>query len=91
MVPKYLSEAGFKEEEIKIYDGELLHHKVILIDAEKVLMGSCNFFNGSIKRHEEHYMLAVSNELYDAFFKKFKELWTNNTTTYNNFKRYNNE
>ena len=42
VVPKYLSESGFKEEEIKIYDGELLHHKVILIDAEKVLMGSCN-------------------------------------------------
>lgn len=91
VVPKYLSDSGFREEKIRIYDGELLHHKIILIDAERVLMGSCNFFNGSIKRHEEHYMLAIGSELYDVFFEKFKELWRENSTTYSDFKRYNNE
>ena len=85
IVPKYLLENGFKREKIKIYNGELLHHKIILFDDENVLMGSCNFFNGSIKRHEEHYMLAISDELYDTFYNKFKELWTQNSSVYDSF------
>ena len=74
IIPKYLSAAGFDEDQILIYDGELLHHKIILIDEDIVLTGTCNFFNASLNRHEEHYMKIQSEELHEKFNERFAYL-----------------
>tara|TARA_A100001515_G_scaffold23731_3_gene18347 strand:- start:4440 stop:4916 length:477 start_codon:yes stop_codon:yes gene_type:complete len=75
LIPNYLNDC-----KVYIYDGELLHHKTILIDDDIVLTGTCNFFNASINRHEENYMLIKSKELkkcfeqrYDLLLQKSKE------------------
>jgi phosphatidylserine/phosphatidylglycerophosphate/cardiolipin synthase-like enzyme len=60
---------------VKIYSGELLHYKTVLIDDNIVLNGTCNFFNGSLNRHEEHYMKIISKELKLVFDKQFNKLW----------------
>ncbi len=46
VVPEYLSDNGILD--VRIYNGELLHHKIVLIDGDTVLTGTCNFFNASI-------------------------------------------
>ena len=79
VVPNYLNQNGIQEKDIKIYEGELLHHKVILIDKKFIMMGSSNFFNASLLRHEENYMLIESQELYDIFSKRFNFLWEQKT------------
>ena len=69
LIPNYLSNC-----KVHIYDGELLHHKTILIDEDTVLTGTCNFFNASINRHEENYMLIKSRELKKCFEKRYELL-----------------
>jgi len=78
-VPEYMANSGLQKGCLKKYDGELLHHKIILIDGNKVLTGTCNFFNASLARHEEHYMLLESFDLYDVFKSRFEFLWKNRT------------
>jgi len=75
LIPDFLS--GFDNIKIYIYEGELLHHKVILIDEDRVLNGSCNFFNASINRHEENYMSVQGKELKDKFYERFIEIKQN--------------
>jgi phosphatidylserine/phosphatidylglycerophosphate/cardiolipin synthase-like enzyme len=75
LIPDFLS--GFDNIEVYIYQGELLHHKTILIDEDRVLNGSCNFFNASINRHEENYMSIQSKELKDKFYERFIEIKQN--------------
>ena len=82
IVPKYLIDNGINESDIKIYNGELLHHKIVLIDEDRVLTGSCNFFNASINRHEEHYMSIKSKELYDIFCRRYQHLWDHQTNKF---------
>ena len=82
IVPKYLIDNGINESDIKIYNGELLHHKIVLIDEDRVLTGSCNFFNASINRHEEHYMSIKSKELYDTFCRRYQHLWDHQTNKF---------
>tara|TARA_Y100000592_G_scaffold96953_1_gene166529 strand:- start:60200 stop:60679 length:480 start_codon:yes stop_codon:yes gene_type:complete len=67
LVPNMLSD----KIETRIYNGELLHHKIILIDKNIILTGTCNFFNGSLKRHEEHYMKVTSDDLHARFLQRF--------------------
>lgn len=74
VVPRYLESCGISKEDILIYDGELMHHKTILIDDDIVLTGTCNFFNASINRHEEVYMLMRSKKLKDVFKRRFDTL-----------------
>ena len=74
LIPEYLTKHGIPQEHIHIYNGELLHHKIILIDKETVLTGTCNFFNASINRHEEHYMSIISSELLEKFNDRFNLL-----------------
>ena len=69
LIPKYLNDC-----KVHIYNGELLHHKTILIDEETVLTGTCNFFNASINRHEEYYMLIKSKELKKCFERRYEFL-----------------
>ena len=76
VVPKYLESCGISKEDILIYDGELMHHKTILIDDDIVLTGTCNFFNASINRHEEVFMLMRSKRLKDIFKTRFETLST---------------
>jgi len=76
VVPRYLESCGINKEDILIYDGELMHHKTILIDDDIVLTGTCNFFNASINRHEEVYMLMRSKKLKDVFKRRFDTLTT---------------
>lgn len=76
IVPKYLESCGISKEDILIYDGELMHHKTILIDDDIVLTGTCNFFNASINRHEEVFMLMRSKRLKDIFNTRFETLST---------------
>lgn len=71
LIPEYLVEHGISHNRIHIYNGELLHHKIILIDKSTVLTGTCNFFNASINRHEEHYMSITSEELSRRFNNRF--------------------
>ena len=66
LIPSYLTNC-----KIHIYNGELLHHKTILIDDDIVLTGTCNFFNASINRHEENYMLIKSKKLKEQFDKRY--------------------
>lgn len=76
VVPKYLEICGINKEDILIYNGELMHHKTILIDDDIVLTGTCNFFNASINRHEEVFMLMRSKKLKDIFKARFDTLST---------------
>ena len=69
LVPDYLEAC-----KVHIYNGELLHHKTILIDDDIVLTGTCNFFNASINRHEENYMLIKSKQLKKQFEQRYKLL-----------------
>tara|TARA_R100000152_G_C6781051_1_gene214816 strand:- start:4297 stop:4785 length:489 start_codon:yes stop_codon:yes gene_type:complete len=78
-IPKYLIANGIDKNKIKMYNGELLHHKMIIIDKEKALTGTCNFFNASINRHDESYMLIRSRQFSSIFLKHFKYLWENKT------------
>tara|TARA_Y100000114_G_scaffold88634_2_gene82093 strand:- start:406 stop:885 length:480 start_codon:yes stop_codon:yes gene_type:complete len=80
LVPDILSD----KIETKIYNGELLHHKIILIDKNIILTGTCNFFNGSLKRHEEHYMKITSEQLHTKFSQRF--LFLKNNSKYWNKK-----
>ena len=77
LIPKYIDERTNNACRIYIYNGELLHHKTILIDDDIVLTGSCNFFNASIRRHEENYMLIESRELKHVFQQRFAALLHN--------------
>jgi len=81
-VPSYLIENGLGKEMIRVYNGELLHHKIILLDGEKTLLGSCNFFNASITRHEENYMLVEGENFNSIFMDRFKNLWNNKSFEY---------
>ena len=74
LIPKFICEHNLCNIEIFAYQGELLHYKTILIDDDMVTTGSCNFFNASINRHEENYMLIESKELNKKFSDKFIEL-----------------
>ena len=76
-VPEYVVSSGLQKKCLKRYDGELLHHKIVLIDGNKILTGTCNFFNASLTRHEEHYMLLESFDLYNVFKSRFEFLWEN--------------
>jgi len=78
-IPKYLIANGIDENRIKMYNGELLHHKMIIIDKEKTLTGTCNFFNASINRHDESYMLIRSRQFSSIFLEHFKYLWKKKT------------
>ena len=68
LVPKLLKENNI---DTRIYSGELLHHKIILIDDDVVLTGTCNFFNASLNRHEEHYMKITSKGLHNQFLQRY--------------------
>lgn len=74
LVPEFMSRDDLNNVKIFTYQGELLHHKTILIDDDNVTTGSCNFFNASINRHEENYMLIESKKLNEKFRNKFIEL-----------------
>lgn len=95
VVPEYLVKNGLPLNNIRIYDGELLHHKIILLDSTKTMMGSCNFFNGSLNRHEESYMLIEGPDLNSSFLKRYQQLWKRNSKkfilTKHNTKAYNKE
>tara|TARA_B100001094_G_C18188302_1_gene805380 strand:- start:37 stop:510 length:474 start_codon:yes stop_codon:yes gene_type:complete len=75
-VVPYFTDHGLGDK-IKIYSGELFHYKVILSDYKNVMNGSCNFFNASLKRHEENYMMMESSKLYSIFLEQFENLWEN--------------
>ena len=74
LVPEFISRYNFNNIKIFVYQGELLHYKTILIDDDIVTTGSCNFFNASLNRHEENYMLIESKKLNEKFTNKFLEL-----------------
>ena len=74
LIPKYILDRTDDNCSIFIYNGELLHHKTILIDDDIVLTGTCNFFNASINRHEENYMLIKSKKLKQRFEERFEML-----------------
>ncbi|MAH48858.1 hypothetical protein CMI37_23730 [Candidatus Pacearchaeota archaeon] len=70
----YLLEKGFVDR-IRIYNGEMLHYKLMLIDGRRVLNGSCNLFNASLNRTEEYCMVTEGEDLYEIFVKQFYKLW----------------
>ena len=75
-VVPYLLERGFTDR-IRIYDGEMLHYKLMLIDGRYVLSGSCNLFNASLNDTEEYCVETEGEELYEIFSKQFYKLWDN--------------
>lgn len=73
-VVPYLLKNGFVNK-VKIYKGEMLHYKLMLIDQKRVLNGSCNLFNASLNRTEEYCVITEDESLYEIFIKQFNKLW----------------
>lgn len=70
--------------DFSVYKGEdsltLMHHKVILIDEEKILMGSYNFYLQSQQSNHENFLLANSSALYQKYNEEFNLIWKSERT-----------
>jgi len=52
-----------------------MHHKVIIIDGERVIMGSYNFSRNANRSNDENILIIDNREIASAFMSEFKRLW----------------
>jgi phosphatidylserine/phosphatidylglycerophosphate/cardiolipin synthase-like enzyme len=56
-------------------DGGLLHHKVILVDDEIVVLGSLNFSRNAVSTNDENYLIIRNaGVLYELFMGEFRRV-----------------
>lgn len=53
----------------------LMHHKYVVVDAERVWTGSLNFSDDSMRRMENMVVTAESSQLAGYFARDFEQLW----------------
>lgn len=53
----------------------LMHHKVIVIDGELVIMGSYNFSKNASRSNDENILIIGSREIAQEFLAEFKRLY----------------
>lgn len=53
----------------------LMHHKVIIIDAERVIMGSYNFSRNASRSNDENILIIDSREVAKEFLAEFRRLY----------------
>lgn len=59
----------------KIYDKNLMHHKFIIIDNKKVILGSLNWTRMGVRNNWENTFLSNDCKLVDPFIQEFQRLW----------------
>jgi len=52
-----------------------MHHKVIIIDGERVIMGSYNFSKNASKRNDENVLMIDNREIAAEYIKEFDRLY----------------
>ena len=61
-----------------IQDGNpyVLHHKVIVIDEDIVILGSFNFSNNADKSNDENILIVYNSDIADQFLAEFDRLYS---------------
>lgn len=52
-----------------------MHHKVIVIDGERVIMGSYNYSRNANRYNDENIMIIDNREIAGRYLSEFKRLW----------------
>ncbi len=52
-----------------------MHHKVIIIDGERVIMGSYNFSRNANRSNDENILIIDNKEIAAEYLSEFKRLW----------------
>ena len=52
-----------------------MHHKVIVIDGERVIMGSYNYSRNANRYNDENIMIIDNREIAGRYLAEFKRLW----------------
>lgn len=52
-----------------------MHHKVIIIDGERVIMGSYNFSKNANRSNDENILIIDNKEIASEYLSEFKRLW----------------
>ncbi len=52
-----------------------MHHKVIIIDGERVIMGSYNFSRNANRSNDENILIIDNKEIASLYLSEFKGLW----------------
>ena len=52
-----------------------MHHKVIIIDGERVIMGSYNYSRNANRYNDENIMIIDNREIAGRYLAEFKRLW----------------
>jgi len=53
----------------------LMHHKFIIIDNEKIILGSMNWTILGVRNNWENTFISNDHELVVPFVEEFKQLW----------------
>lgn len=62
----------------KIYEGingEILHHKVTIVDSDLVIVGTGNYVEEDFKNNQESIVIIESAPLFNYFALEFEGLW----------------
>ena len=53
----------------------LMHHKVIVIDNSRVIMGSYNFSRNANRSNDENVLIIDNKDIAAEYLSEFKRLW----------------
>lgn len=57
------------------YSNKLMHHKFIIIDNKKCILGSLNWTNSGIRNNWENIFITNERKLIDPYIQEFQRLW----------------
>jgi len=66
--------------EAKVYKGIMMHHKVILIDNNITITGSCNLYKDSLFLHNENIIILEDTTVNRIYKNEFLSLFQNTMT-----------
>lgn len=66
----------------KVYNGVMMHHKVVIIDETTVITGSCNLYKESLFIHDENITIIKDCDTNKTFTKEFLNLFDTKIMTY---------
>jgi len=53
----------------------VMHHKVFIIDGEKVITGSYNFSNSAESKNDENIIMLENPEIAETYEQEFKRIY----------------
>jgi phosphatidylserine/phosphatidylglycerophosphate/cardiolipin synthase-like enzyme len=56
-------------------NGGAMHHKVIIIDEERVITGSYNFSKNASRRNDENVLMIDSKDIAAQYLKEFDRIY----------------